>query len=64
MTSSPRLLGEGPVEEAAMVRPEPMVDVQNQFDTRKIKIDKVGVKNIRYPISVKDRATGSQRTVA
>jgi GTP cyclohydrolase I len=41
-----------------------MVDVQNQFDSRKIKIDQVGVKNIRYPISVKDRTTGSQRTVA
>jgi GTP cyclohydrolase I len=41
-----------------------MVDVQNQFDSRRIKIDQVGVKNIRYPISVKDRSTGSQRTVA
>ncbi|MDR1110452.1 MAG: GTP cyclohydrolase FolE2 [Deltaproteobacteria bacterium] len=41
-----------------------MIDVQNQFDSRRIKIDQVGVKNIRYPISVKDRASGSQRTVA
>ncbi|MDR1545631.1 MAG: GTP cyclohydrolase FolE2 [Deltaproteobacteria bacterium] len=41
-----------------------MADVQNQLDERRIKIDKVGVKNIRYPISVKDRANGSQRTVA
>ncbi|MDR2366890.1 MAG: GTP cyclohydrolase FolE2 [Deltaproteobacteria bacterium] len=41
-----------------------MIDVQNQFDSRNIKIDQVGVKNIRYPISVKDRASGSQRTVA
>ncbi|MDR3135202.1 MAG: GTP cyclohydrolase FolE2 [Deltaproteobacteria bacterium] len=41
-----------------------MIDVQNQFDSRRIKIDQVGVKNIRYPISVKDRAGGSQRTVA
>jgi GTP cyclohydrolase I len=41
-----------------------MIDVQNQFDSRNIKIDQVGVKNIRYPISVKDRAGGSQRTVA
>jgi GTP cyclohydrolase I len=43
---------------------EKMIDVQNQFDSRRIKIDQVGVKNIRYPISVKDRASGSQRTVA
>ncbi|MDR1577403.1 MAG: GTP cyclohydrolase FolE2 [Deltaproteobacteria bacterium] len=41
-----------------------MADVQNQFDSRRIKIDQVGVKKIRYPINVKDRAHGSQRTVA
>jgi GTP cyclohydrolase IB len=41
-----------------------MKDVQNQRDHRKIDIDKVGVKNIRYPITVLDRANGSQQTVA
>jgi GTP cyclohydrolase I len=41
-----------------------MADVQMQFDSRRIKIDQVGVKKIRYPISVKDRNNGSQRTVA
>ncbi|MDR2422023.1 MAG: GTP cyclohydrolase FolE2 [Deltaproteobacteria bacterium] len=41
-----------------------MADVQNQFDSRRIKIDQVGVKKIHYPINVKDRANGSQRTVA
>ncbi len=41
-----------------------MKDVQNQRDHRKIDIDKVGVKNIRYPITVLDRANGSQKTVA
>ena len=41
-----------------------MIDVQNQADTRRIDIDKVGVKNIRYPITVLDKAKGRQRTVA
>ena len=41
-----------------------MKDVQNQADDRMIDIDKVGVKNIRYPITVLDKAKGKQRTVA
>ena len=38
-------------------------DVQNQPDERKIPIDKVGVKGLRYPISVKDRSKQLQHTV-
>lgn len=41
-----------------------MIDVQNRKDDRRIAIDKVGVKNIRYPITVLDRANEKQRTVA
>ncbi|MCB2187825.1 MAG: GTP cyclohydrolase I FolE2 [Deltaproteobacteria bacterium] len=41
-----------------------MIDVQNQPDHRNLPIDKVGVKNIRYPITVLDRANGTQQTVA
>ena len=41
-----------------------MIDVQNQTDDRRIAIDKVGVKNIRYPITVLDKAKDKQRTVA
>jgi GTP cyclohydrolase I len=41
-----------------------MIDIQNQRDYRNIEIDKVGVKNIRYPITVLDKAKGRQRTVA
>jgi GTP cyclohydrolase I len=40
------------------------VDIQSQRDTRKIGIDKVGVKDILYPITVLDRSAGSQHTVA
>src|SRR5208283_1306904 len=41
-----------------------MKDVQNMHDPRNIKIDKVGVKNVRYPIVVLDKSKGSQHTVA
>ncbi len=41
-----------------------MDDIQNQRDHRKIEINKVGVKNIRYPITVLDKAKGFQHTVA
>jgi len=41
-----------------------MKDIQNQPDYRKIPIDKVGIKNLRYPITVRDRRDGFQHTVA
>lgn len=41
-----------------------MQDIQNQKDHRNIAIDKVGVKDIRYPITVLDKATKTQQTVA
>jgi GTP cyclohydrolase I len=41
-----------------------LCDVQARPDNRRINIDKVGVKNIRYPIVVKDRSRGTQHTIA
>lgn len=41
-----------------------MIDIQNQRDYRNIPIDKVGIKNLRYPIRVLDRKNGYQHTVA
>ncbi len=41
-----------------------MIDIQNQRDYRNQKINKVGVKHIRYPIIVLDKARGLQHTVA
>ena len=41
-----------------------MIDVQNRRDYRNVEIEKVGVKNIRYPITVLDKAKGVQHTVA
>lgn len=39
-------------------------DMQKSADSRRIAIDKVGVKDIRYPIVVLDRAREEQHTVA
>ena len=39
-------------------------DVQNTPDKRHLDIDKVGIKSIRHPISVKDKTGGDQSTVA
>ncbi len=44
--------------------PNTIEDVQNIVDTRKLAIDKVGIKDIRHPIVVKDRSGGEQHTVA
>jgi GTP cyclohydrolase I len=41
-----------------------LVDTQNLPDDREIAIDRVGVTNVRFPIIVKDKARGSQNTVA
>jgi GTP cyclohydrolase IB len=41
-----------------------IADVQSMPDHRNIDIDKVGVKNISYPIVVLDKYNGTQNTVA
>jgi len=40
-----------------------LIDIQNQPDKRKIDIDRVGVKDLRYPITVLDRTNKIQHTV-
>lgn len=41
-----------------------MKDIQSQLDSRRINIQKVGVKTISYPITVRDKAQKRQHTVA
>ncbi|MGH8149718.1 MAG: GTP cyclohydrolase FolE2 [Steroidobacteraceae bacterium] len=41
-----------------------MEDVQGRADTRRIPIDRVGVKDVKHPVRVKDRANGEQHTIA
>ena len=51
-------------EISAIYRIKTMKDVQNERDHRNIAINKVGIKNLRYPITVLDKNNGEQHTVA
>jgi GTP cyclohydrolase I len=48
--------------------PRPVVteveDVQGRADTRRLPINRVGVKEISHPVRVKDRTAGEQHTIA
>jgi GTP cyclohydrolase IB len=39
-------------------------DVQGRADTRRLPINRVGIKDINHPVRVKDRAAGEQHTIA
>ena len=39
-------------------------DVQGRPDTRRLPVNRVGIKDINHPVRVKDRATGEQHTIA
>ena len=41
-----------------------IADVQSSADTRRIPINKVGIKDIRHPVRVRDRSGGEQHTIA
>ncbi len=45
------------------VETPPLADVQANPDGRRVPISRVGVKNIRFPIAVKDRQKDAQHTV-
>ncbi|MBN2279706.1 MAG: GTP cyclohydrolase I FolE2 [Candidatus Marinimicrobia bacterium] len=40
-----------------------MKDIQNQTDNRKVSINKVGVKDVKYPIIVLDKKNKAQHTI-
>jgi GTP cyclohydrolase I len=42
----------------------PIPDVQGAPDTRRLAIDRVGVKAIRHPVRIRERAGGVQHTIA
>jgi GTP cyclohydrolase IB len=58
------------VRRAARVRqtapeiPVIMHDKQNERDTRELRIDKVGVRGLKFPIQVRDKAHSTQNTIA
>ncbi len=41
-----------------------LIDIQKTEDTRKVDLDQVGVCDLKYPITVLDRAQGHQQTIA
>lgn len=41
-----------------------IADVQSSEDTRRIPINKVGIKDIRHPVRIQDRSGGEQHTIA
>lgn len=41
-----------------------IADVQNSEDTRHLPINKVGIKDIRHPVRIRDRSGGEQNTIA
>ncbi len=53
---SPAKLGRATVAEVE--------DVQARADTRQLPINRVGIKDIRHPVRVKDRSAGEQHTIA
>ena len=51
-------------EATTKTKPSEIEDVQGREDTRRIAINKVGIKDIRHPVIVKDRSDGEQHTIA
>lgn len=41
----------------------PLKDTQNEHDDRRLPIDRVGIKNLRFPLCIRDRDAGPQHTV-
>ena len=44
--------------------PAPLIDTQNEPDDRQIAIDRVGVRALRYPMQIRDKARAVQHTIA
>ncbi|MBR4323721.1 GTP cyclohydrolase, FolE2/MptA family, partial [Treponema sp.] len=39
-----------------------MIDIQSTQDTREVPLQKVGVKNVKYPLQVLDKSRKTQST--
>lgn len=49
---------------ATLENTETIADVQSSADLRQLAINKVGIKNIRHPVVIRDRSGGNQHTIA
>jgi len=65
---APLMLKPGEIEPSQSVRPKKSTvhlhDKQSERDHREIRIDKVGVRGLRFPVQVRDKARAVQNTVA
>jgi GTP cyclohydrolase I len=52
------------VPEVTVAPTSPMTDKQSEPDHRRLRIDKVGVRNLRFPVQVRDKSRDLQNTVA
>ena len=52
------------MESAPMKPLQPLSDTQAQRDERRIPIDRVGVRALRYPMQIRDKARETQHTIA
>src|SRR5215471_20778363 len=65
--AEPKLSRPSPVagQGSRRAKPTPKLhDKQSEPDYRELRIDKVGVRNLRFPITVKDKLHSTQNTVA
>jgi len=46
------------------IKDKTIPDVQSSADTRRLAINRVGIKGIRHPVKVKDKSVGVQHTIA
>lgn len=49
---------------SGVVKPAKLHDEQSTRDTRELRIDKVGVRGLRFPIQIRDKARSLQNTIA
>ena len=56
------MLGFSPVMD--IDKTSPLTDIQKQRDHRELRIDKVGVRDLRFPIRIRDKAHAHQDTIA
>ena len=57
----PALVATGGLSHA---KTDTMSDQQSERDHRQLRIDKVGVRNLRFPVQIRDKAHELQNTVA
>lgn len=61
MISSDQSVPTGP---GGGITPTPLLDKQSECDHRELRIDKVGVRGVRFPIRIKDKSHTHQNTIA